>query len=430
MASIPSSSGRHRRARWVVLAAVALGSLAPAACRPPSGASAVPWRIEHLGLPDAATVARTARVLARGEEIAAEITKSDPVLGDTTRYHVWRLDAVPGQRTSITLASGRFTPFLIVAGVAGDSLEVVGTHRAREDDGRARVSVEALDRGPFYIFANPVHTDGQGAYTLLAGEYSPPSLRLSGIPATEIRPLERANTAVSSLGEGDRLLQDGSRFQLWRFAGRKGDRLSVTMASTEFEPYLAHGRRSGDSLLIDGQGGAGESGRDAQLYIEIEQDGEHVVLANAAEAGARGRYTLRLEPQAEPRITLAAGAIERIRTLPRGTPEHATLAASDAVLHDRTHYQLWGFEGEAGEQVMVTMRSSVIDPFLYFGVLDGNALRIVRSNDDRGVGTEARIHATLPRAGSYVIVANAVNPSELGPYTLLLERARGGVRLP
>ena len=393
-----------------------------------AGTSSASWSVEDLGLPSASVVAGAAKPLAAGASVPGSLTEADPVLGDGTRYHVWRLDATPGRRTTITLAAQKFTPFLVVASPVGDSLEVVATQKGSED-GPARLSIEAVDRGPLYVFVNAVRTQDRGAYSLRAGAYEPPMLLLGSVPASAVRKLERSNTAVSTLGAGDLALHDRSRYQLWKFSGRKGERLTLTMASTELAPYIGYGRMVADSLIIDGQGGAPDNGNEAVLLIELERDGEHVVIANGRSANDEGRYTLRLEPREQLTIPLAAVAREKMGTLVMGEPQFATLATGDAVLPDRTHYQLWRFDGKAGESVMVTMTSSAVDPYLYVGMLEGEVLRVLKSNDDRGVGVESRVRLTLPKTGSYVVVANAVSASELGPYRLVLEKDRGAILL-
>ena len=390
--------------------------------------SSAPWSVEDLGLPTAATAAAAAKPLRANAEYTGTLADVDPALGDGTRYQVWRLDAAPGRRATVKLSAGDFTPFLVVTSVSGDSLEVVATHRA-EQDGAARVSFEAVDRGPFYIFVNAVRREDRGEYALRAGPYEPPMLVVGDVAPSSIQRLQRANTAVSTLGEADHVLHDESRFQLWRFTGKKGERLLLTMASTEFRPYLGYGRMVADTVFIDGQAGTSDEGGEAMLLIELDRDGEHVVVANGAGAGDEGRYTLRLEPRAETRITVAESARQKISVLPMSVPQFATLGSADAVLGDRTHYQLWQFEGKAGEPVMVTMTSSVVDPYVYVGVLENDVVRVLKSNDDRGVGVESRVHVTLPKTGTYVVIANAVSASELGPYRILLERGRGGTRL-
>ena len=413
--------------RAQLLAPALLVMLSACASAGGTATSASPWSVEDLGLPSVTAAAAAAKPLAAGVSVPGSLAESDPVLGDGTRYHVWRLDAPPGRRTTITLASGKFMPFLVVASPVGDTLEVVATHRG--EDGPARVSLEAVDRGPFYVFVNAVRTQDRGAYTLRAGAYEPPMVIVGSVPPSAIRKLDRSNTAVSTLGAGDAALGDRSRFQLWKFSGRKGERLTLTMASSEFAPYLGYGRIADDTLLVEGQAGSGDDGNEAVLLIELERDGEHVVIANGRTASDAGRYTLRLEPREQMTLPIGAAAREKMGVLPMDVPQFATLASSDAVLPDRTHYQLWRFEGKAGESVMVTMTSSAVDPYLYLGMLDGEVLRVLKSNDDRGVGVESRVRLTLPKTGSYVVVANAVSASELGPYRLLLEKNRGAIRL-
>jgi serine protease Do len=101
-----------------------------------------------------------------------------------------------------------------------------------------------------------------------------------------------------------------------------------------------------------------------------------------------------------------------------GTRVQDELSNSSNVLpFDNSYFNAYTFEGRAGQQVVIEMSSSEIDPYLI--LLDPNGQDIVQ-DDDSGGGVNSRIVARLPESGTYTIFANSYGPGELGSYTLEL----------
>ena len=114
---------------------------------------------------------------------------------------------------------------------------------------------------------------------------------------------------------------------------------------------------------------------------------------------------------------LAAQAVLR-----PGTEARGELKGGDTRLDDNTYVDLWRFNGSAGQQVRITMRSSAFDAYLALGYPDDSGeWHPVESDDDGAGGTDARVSATLPRDGEYVVRANTLSEGQTGSYTLLLE---------
>ncbi len=102
-------------------------------------------------------------------------------------------------------------------------------------------------------------------------------------------------------------------------------------------------------------------------------------------------------------------------------PLDGRLGPGSRVLRaDDSFFNVYTFEGKAGERVTIDMTSDEIDPYL---ILVGPNGREVAQNDDGGGGTNARIVATLPSTGTYMLIANSAQSGEAGKYSL---RASGG----
>jgi hypothetical protein len=123
------------------------------------------------------------------------------------------------------------------------------------------------------------------------------------------------------------------------------------------------------------------------------------VLLLAAAAGAAAAQT----PQPPRRIGL-------------GESRDGELSASDPVTRSRrAPYQVWTLEGRRGQRVVIDMTSADFDSYLMLRDADGMNLA---TDDDGGDGTNARIRTSLPRDGTYRIVATAFSADGRGRYAL------------
>ncbi len=104
------------------------------------------------------------------------------------------------------------------------------------------------------------------------------------------------------------------------------------------------------------------------------------------------------------------------RTIAVGQSVSDSLGASDPRLRSRkSPYHVWSLDGKAGQRIVVDLMSSDFDTYLILRDADG---RMVGSDDDSGEGTNARLHAVLPRDGTYRLIATAAGDSARGRYTL------------
>ncbi|MDY7013233.1 MAG: trypsin-like peptidase domain-containing protein, partial [Cyanobacteriota bacterium] len=155
-------------------------------------------------------------------------------------------------------------------------------------------------------------------------------------------------------------------------------------------------------------GGGGSIGIGFAIAVEeIEPFLVAVRERRASTTSQHRRSPLNLERPPQP-ITL------------NGENRRGTLSRGDNILPaDNSVFDLYSFEGRAGEVVNITMNSSEVDAYLILVAPGGDD---IAQDDDSAGGTNARIVATLPVDGTYWIVANSYQAGELGSYTL---QARG-----
>jgi hypothetical protein len=114
-------------------------------------------------------------------------------------------------------------------------------------------------------------------------------------------------------------------------------------------------------------------------------------------------------PVPQPSTILVAREIEY------GATENGRLSA------ENNYEQSWRFEAQAGDRVLITMRSEDLDSYLY---LYSNEIELLVEDDDSGLGEssyDAQISYTIPNNGTYFIVAREFFDEEnTGDYTVTL----------
>lgn len=90
------------------------------------------------------------------------------------------------------------------------------------------------------------------------------------------------------------------------------------------------------------------------------------------------------------------------------------LSPGDRILPvDNSFFDVYQFQGRAGQQVTIEMASREIDSFLILLAPNGREL----AQDDNGAGGQnARISTILPANGTYLLIANSREPGEAGVY--------------
>jgi hypothetical protein len=235
-----------------------------------------------LGLPT------EGRELSTGSLETGSLGADDPMVRDEYA-EAWSLNGEAGETLTITMESNEFDPYLYLVSATGvlDS----------DDDGagsqNSRITATLSGDGPFAVVATAY--SGSGEYTLRVDtgsvtfdSFDSSDSDLLDLP-TEGRELSAGSAETSRLGSDDPMV-DGEYAEAWSLIGQAGDRVSITMASENFDTFLYLADANG---IID-EDDDGGTGTDSQLDATLTGGGPFTVVASAFSGS--GEYTIAFSP--------------------------------------------------------------------------------------------------------------------------------------
>ena len=261
--------------------------------------------------------------------------------------------------------------------------------------------------------------------------------------ASAQRPLSPGYGASETLSAGDPRLPDGTRYDLWSFTGRQGERVTVTMRSSSFDTFLAVGTLERGEFRALATDDDGADGTNSRVELRLPYDGIYVIRANSL-LSATGPYTLLLqggggaagpstgtidwrdEPVADaggPARSASGGAVEA------GERVRGRLSSSDPTLDNGTYFHTYTYHGRRGERLRLTLRSTDFDAYLVLGTPGGrHGIETALARDDDGAGgRDSRVEHVLPHDGPVAIRVTSLL-SGSGEYTLDVDSDRPDAR--
>jgi S1-C subfamily serine protease len=94
--------------------------------------------------------------------------------------------------------------------------------------------------------------------------------------------------------------------------------------------------------------------------------------------------------------------------------------SSGTLPSDNSYYNAYTFEGRAGQRIVIEMSSSDVDSYLILLSSDGED---IAQDDDGGGGSNSRLELSLPKDGTYTILANSYGSGQMGNYSLRIAAA-------
>ncbi|HEX8430383.1 MAG TPA: hypothetical protein VF625_03815, partial [Longimicrobium sp.] len=272
------------------------------------------------------------------------------------------------------------------------------------------------------------------------------ALLLAALPAAALAQpgtAIRAGQSISgSLSASDSRMDDGSYYDQYVYRGRPGEQVVITMRSGAFDTFLSAGALAGSTFTPAGSDDDGAGGTDSQLTVAVGSGGVLVIRANSLAGGSTGAYTIQLAssggggapvpptprptPAPTPNRPQPGGAPG---TISAGQTVSGQLQTSDMMLADSSYADEYRYSGRAGDQIVITLRSTTFDTYLAWGAGSGASFVSEQTDDDGAGGTDSQLRVTVGSSGNYTIRANSLSGGTTGAYTLSVERA-GGVPTP
>jgi hypothetical protein len=229
--------------------------------------------------------------LQLGKTVSGTLSETDPTVEvDESHYDLYTFNARAGQRLQVSMKSSDLDAY-----VSWGRLNANGEFEASQsdDDGGggtdSRLRVTAQEGGQYLIRASSAMGSQTGAYTIVVEER--PALPPPPAPAS-IRAGELVNGALTAQ---DAQSDEDTYYDLYRFSGRKGDRLTITMRADSFDTFVALGRVDGNRFTELETADDGADGTNSKLEFTLDQDGDYVIRATSLFGNTTGAYTLLLE---------------------------------------------------------------------------------------------------------------------------------------
>lgn len=104
-----------------------------------------------------------------------------------------------------------------------------------------------------------------------------------------------------------------------------------------------------------------------------------------------------------------------------GSTVQGQITSLDPVPSARGPFKAYEFRARAGDRLTATLRSNAFDAYLRLARQVGGITDELESDDDSGGDTDASVRFTVPEDGTYLLIAQALDPDGSGEFALTLE---------
>lgn len=350
--------------------------------------------------------------ITAGQTVSGRLDASDQVRdSDNTYYDDWFYVGRAGERITVIQRSSDFDSWLLIGRVVDGEFQLDEFNDDGAGGNDSRIDFTLPADGPYVIRVNVVGRGRTGAYTL--------SLTRAGGGAAS-RPaggmvLSAGQSFTGELESSDPLWTDDTHYDLWRYYGRAGERVTIIMRSPSFNSYLQYGRMNGTEFNYLGGSTSRTIGgqQETVLDVTLPEAGEYGIRANS-HGRHTGQYVLTVSSSGSSASAPSASSSER--TIAVGSTIRSSLTTADVQTDSGWYHKDYTFSGARGQVIQVDMQSDEFDAFidLYRGTT------WVAQDDDGGDGLDSRLVFTLPETGTYIVCARSRYANRTGSYTLTL----------
>jgi hypothetical protein len=231
-------------------------------------------------------------------------------------------------------------------------------------------------------------------------------------------------SVAGELTPSDTQRRSGKYEDVYTIAGRRGQRLQLSLASAAFDPYLVVTGADGFTLANDDEEGAGES-RNSRIVLQFPSDGIYRVAVTSFRPGESGPYRLQAAvPAADAAVTIPVAA----DPIAVGATVSGRLGGGDGREASGAFADRFRFHARRGQRVTLALASDKIDTVLRLTRPDGSEDESDDILVNGATSTDSRLDTVLADDGDYVITVTSFRPGETGDYRLSLAPSAGHPR--
>lgn len=210
---------------------------------------------------------------------------------------------------------------------------------------------------------------------------------------------------IESSTDGDLSAENPS--EVYRFRGRAGDVIAITMTSTEVDSYLRLGDAQGNELLNDDDSAAGLNARIGPVMLPA--DGDYVLVASTFDYVVSGG--------SEVEIGGFTVSIDRYDPVPMDYPGDI-----EGDLNAETPLIVYSFEGRKGDVISISMDSDDLDSYLTIAPASDLADAAQRDDDSGGNLDSLITPYIVPGTGTYFVTAASYDADAEGEFEVQIDR--------
>ncbi|CAN5354907.1 hypothetical protein BH10PSE1_BH10PSE1_18600 [soil metagenome] len=394
--------------------------------------------------------------LQPGVPTSGDLRQGDERLDSGEFVDTFTFQGRAGDRVSLSMTSSEFDPYLLINGPGDFSDE---NDDGSDGDTGAALDVRLPADGTYRVMATSYESGEHGRYSLMfnggqgggqggrgPGSGRGPAAGVGGNIAGQIGPrarggrtnvLQAGATVREALERGDSTLSIGEFADGWRFPARRGQTYTVSLSSSDFDPYLVV--RGPGGLNEDNDDDPGRRGsNDSSVTFTAAADGEVQISATSYSSGETGQYSLTMDeggqvyadergangyygrgPQADQSPPTTGAAAIRV-----GDNRDGRLGQGARTLSSGEYVNTFTLRGRRGQQLDLRLASSEFDPYLQ--ITGPGGFSAYNDDDaDREDSRDSRLIVTLPADGAYEIAATSYEAGESGRYRLSVADGAG-----
>ena len=339
-----------------------------------------------------------------GGPARGSLESSDPTLSGYGYVDTYTFDGSAGATAVLDLRSANFDTYLQVRAPSGELFTNDDYEGSYE---RSLLSLNLSESGEYTVEVSSYGSEATGDYTIEM---------TSAIASDTAANLD----TTGSLESGDETYSDGEYHDSYTFEGTPGQTVTIDLTSPAFDTYLILENPNGETEVNDdADDGTGHS----QIVTQLSELGTYTVHVTSYGAAETGDYDLAVNQSSAGTAAQQSNGGRDSVGLAMGESTRGALEASDQLSEDGKFEDVYVFSGNAGDTILVDLRSGVFDTYLSMITPSGQAI----DNDDFDGRTDRSvIEVTLQETGRYRILATTYSGDATGEYALSLSQGDSG----